>query len=175
MNGFIPTSPKAHSLKEREEELSLSSRKRRERDEEDSHRERKRSKRDPSETTGGGDDRQRAKRSHRDEKEKSHSDKTHQSHSKANHEETKAPLAAEPQIDAHTREREARNRERLQKELQRRQKQLQETESKVAGPKRRDSKLDGRVSQGSRRVSYKYEDESNEARVESEREASRWG
>ena len=122
-----------------------------------------------------GDDRQRSKRSHRDDKEKSHSDKAQRSHSKANHEETIALQAAQPHIDAHTREREARNRERLQKELQRRQKQLQETEPKGAGPKRRDSKLDGRVSQGIRRVSYKYEDESNEARVESEREASRWG
>ena len=176
VNGAIPTSPRAHKRKERDEEVSLSSRKRRERDEEEYQRARKRSKVDPTDSLGDGDDRQRSKRSHRDENGKSRDDKTQRKQSRTHEEETKAPQAAQPQMDAHTREREARNKERMQKELQRRQKQLDETtEIKVVGAKRRSSKLDGRVNQGSRRVSYKYEDESNEARVESEREASRWG
>ena len=78
-------------------------------------------------------------------------------------------------MDHHELEREARNRERLQKELQRRE----AMEGKAPAGKKRDSLINGRVGGGTRRVSYKYEDEeTNEARatrVESEREAGRWG
>ena len=78
-------------------------------------------------------------------------------------------------MDHHELEREARNRERLQKELQRRE----AMEGKTPAGKKRDSLVNGRVGGGGRRVSYKYEDEeTNEARatrVESEREAGRWG
>ena len=175
VNGSIPTSPKVHKYKERDEEPTLSRRKRRDRDEEDHHRERKRSKRDLSEPSADGDGKPRSKRSHRDEDDDFHNEKAQRASSKVTTEDSKTSKVVQPQLDAHTREREARNAERLQKEMQRRQKQLQETESKVPGPKRRDS----RTSQGGRRVSYKYEDEeSSEARasrVESEREASRWG
>ena len=81
---------------------------------------------------------------------------------------------AQPEKDHHTLEREARNKERLMKELQRRE----AMEGK--GPKRRGSGIDSKGAAGiGRRVSYKYEDEESEearaSRVESEREAGRWG
>ncbi len=86
----------------------------------------------------------------------------------------KAP-PKKPEMDHHELEREARNRERLLKELQRRE----AMDGKAPAGKKRDSQANGRVGGGGRRVSYKYEDEeTNEARatrVESEREAGRWG
>ena len=86
-------------------------------------------------------------------------------------ENSQQPPTPKLDTDPHTLEREARNRERMQKELQRRS----AVDTQGSGPKR---KMSGAVA-GGRRVSYKYEDEeSSEARtsrVESEREASRWG
>ena len=81
---------------------------------------------------------------------------------------------SQPEKDHHTLEREARNRERLMKELQRRE----AMEGKA--PKIRGSGIDSKGGVGiGRRVSYKYEDEESEearaSRVESEREAGRWG
>lgn len=73
-------------------------------------------------------------------------------------------------VDPYTLEREARNRERMQKEMQ---KGRSKVDTKGSGPKRKVSGAMG----GGRRVSYIDEGstEARTSRVESEREASRWG
>ncbi|KAH1287062.1 hypothetical protein KXW19_006654 [Aspergillus fumigatus] len=80
---------------------------------------------------------------------------------------------SEPEKDPHTLEREARNRERMLKEQQRREAMNAESKSS----RRRDNRQE-RILTGGRRLSYKYEDEepdsAHAARVEREREASRW-
>lgn len=73
---------------------------------------------------------------------------------------------SEPEKDPHTSEREARNRERLLREQQRRQAMHGDIDGKSS--RRRDTLS------GGRRLSYKYEDDASEARVEKEREANRW-
>jgi hypothetical protein len=65
----------------------------------------------------------------------------------------------------HTLEREARNQERMLKEQQRR-------ENAMNAERGGASKRHGVA--GGRRVSYKYEDETQSAMVEQEREAARW-
>jgi hypothetical protein len=65
----------------------------------------------------------------------------------------------------HTLEREARNRERMLKEQQRRENAVN---AERAGGSKRHSVA------GGRRMSYKYEDETQSAMVEQEREAARW-
>ena len=169
-NGVVPTGPAGSRRKEAADD---SARKRRDREDED-HHERKRPKRGRSVSPSDKDEYGREpRRSTRDEQTTSRS--TYNGSI-----QTKEKLAEKPQaapvklrIDPHTLEREARDRERLMKEMQRRQ----AMEGKGTGAKRRDSKVESRVS-GGRRVSYKYEDEeSDEARamrVESEREAGRW-
>lgn len=80
---------------------------------------------------------------------------------------------SEPEKDPHTLEREARNRERLLKEQQRREAMQADRDTTSKPSRRRDS----RQERGGRRLNYKYDDESDDARaarVEREREASRW-
>lgn len=173
VNGVPPTGPKADREKKREEELTHSSHKKRERGEDDDYdRDRKRSKPDHSESFENGDNHRSTKRAHREDTVKS-------SRKASQATQDMAPGKPQPQPpptpksapNPHELEREARNRERMQKEMQRRS----AADTKSTGPKR---KMSG-VASGGRRVSYKYEDEeSSEARtsrVESEREASRWG
>ncbi|PYI07681.1 hypothetical protein BO78DRAFT_312607 [Aspergillus sclerotiicarbonarius CBS 121057] len=116
-------------------------------------RDRKRPRRDRSESPVNSEysSRRRAKRDRNEEK----------------------PTAADPEKDPHTLEREARNRERMLKEQQRREAMHADRDGGKSSRKR-----DGRALPGGRRLSYKYEDEENDdaraARVEKEREASRW-
>lgn len=153
------TSPANGRRREKEE-----SRKRRDRDDEERHRDRKRSRRERSESPGGSYRSSRRSKHERGEKV------TSRAVPESEDRETK-PVKVEPEKDHHTLEREARNRERLLKEMQRR------SAMEGKGPSRRDSKLEGKG--GGRRVSYKYEDEESDearaARIESEREAGRWG
>lgn len=164
-------SPTDNRQKEKNDEPSQSSRKRRDREDEERHRERKRSRRDRSPEIENVENAPKTAQKKRDEEDA----RLNQDRKPILHEkpiENFHLAAKKPETDPHTLEREARNKERLLKELQRR-----EAMEGSAG-KRRDSNIDGRSVPGSRRVSYKYEDEeSNEARasrVESEREAGRW-
>ncbi len=167
--------PSDSRSKDKIDESGSSTRKRRDRDEEDSHRDRdrKRSKLDYSESAENKENHGRSRHSKREETETSSKHNTQRTQEKP----TEIPKAStkKPEMDHHELEREARNRERLLKELQRRE----AMEGKPPAGKKRDSQVNGRVAGGGRRVSYKYEDEeTNEARatrVESEREAVRWG
>lgn len=171
VNGVPPTGPKADRERKREEEFTHSGRKKREREEDDNYEgDRKRSKADHSEPFAKMDDHRSTKRVHREDTAKA-SHKASQAIQDAAPEKARPPLTPKPASNPHALEREARNRERMQKEMQRRS----AADTQSSGPKR---KMSG-VGSGGRRVSYKYEDEeSSEARtsrVESEREASRWG
>lgn len=166
--------PSDSRSKDKTDESGSSTRKRRDRDEEDSHRdrERKRSKLDYSELAEDKENHARSR--HRKREETETSSKHHTQRTLEKPTEISKPSAKKTEMDHHELEREARNRERLLKELQRRE----AMEGKPPAGKR-DSQVNGRVAGGGRRVSYKYEDEeTNEARatrVESEREAVRWG
>lgn len=155
----------------KEEEYTISSRKRRDRDDNDSHRERKRSKRE--EEIVEEVEASRSKHTRREEKDsRSNHDRAPKGPEKSA-EKAKSPPRG-PKIDQHALEREARNRERQMKELQRRA----VMEGKGPG-KGGDSRVGGRgtggLAPGSRRVSVKYEDDESIRRVENEREAGRWG
>ncbi len=171
VNGVPPTAPKADRERKREEELTHSGRKKREREEDDDYDgDRKRSKPDHSESFENRDDHRSTKRAHREDTVKS-SHTASQAIQDVAPEKPQPPPTPKSAPNPHALEREARNRERMQKEMQRRS----AADTKSSGPKR---KMSG-IGSGGRRVSYKYEDEeSSEARtsrVESEREASRWG
>ncbi len=162
--------------KDKHEESASSSRKRRDRDGEDSHRDRdrKRSKPGYPESSDNKENHTRSRHSKRDEMELNpRHDIGPRSQEKPSEKSKSSPK--KPELDHHELEREARNRERLQKELQRRE----AMEGKPIAGKKRDNLANGRAGGGGRRMSYKYEDEeTNEARatrVESEREAVRWG
>ena len=169
-NGAVPTSPASSRRKEGADD---SARKRRDREDEE-HRDRKRSKRGRSVSPLDRDNYGRdSRKGTRDEQTTSKPTSNGSTQPKEKHVEKPQAAPVKPRTDPHTLEREARDRERLMKEMQRRQ----AMEGKGTGPKRRDSKVEGKIG-GGRRVSYKYEDEeSDEARtmrVESEREAGRW-
>lgn len=171
VNGVPPTGPKADRERKREKELTHSGSKRREREEDDDYQgDRKRSKPDHSESFETMDDHRSTKRVHREDTVKSFH-KASQANQEVAPEKPQPPLTPKSASNPHALEREARNRERMQKEMQRRS----AADTKSSDPKRKMSA----VGSGGRRVSYKYEDEeSSEARtsrVESEREASRWG
>ena len=174
VEGNGPLSPTDNRRLDKHDDSSQSSRKRRDREDEDRHRERKRSRRERS-PQGEDEENNTRSRNSRREEPPTRPSRDHASKTLESPVEVSKPLTpTKPEMDHHTMEREARNRERLQKELQRRE----AMEGKGPSHKRRDSKTDGRSGTGTRRVSYKYEDEeSNEARasrVESEREAGRW-
>lgn len=171
VNGVPPTGPKADRERKREEGLTHSGRKKREREEDDEYEgDRKRSKADDSESFKKMDDHRSTKRVHGEETVKSFHNAS-QAILDVAPEKPQPPLTPKSTSNPHALEREARNRERMQKEMQRRS----AADTKSSGPKR----MMSAVGSGGRRVSYKYEDEeSSEARtsrVESEREASRWG
>ncbi|OGM51338.1 hypothetical protein ABOM_000143 [Aspergillus bombycis] len=139
----------------------------------DRDRDRKRSRRDRTESPVDSDyssryHSRRIKRSREDEiRDK---DRTRDKPSSS------SAKTSEPEKDPHTLEREARNRERLLKEQQRREAMHADRDAGKTS-RRRDSRQE-RPAAGSRRLTYKYEDDESDAaraaRVEKEREASRW-
>ncbi|KAL3471963.1 hypothetical protein BJX99DRAFT_236488 [Aspergillus californicus] len=140
----------------------------------DRSRDRKRSRRDRSESAAvdGDHSAKRTKRGREDDvRNPSSKDRLNQQREKPS-----TSNASEPEKDPHTLEREARNRERLLKEQQRRE-AMQVDRDAGKPSRRRDSRQERERDRGSRRLNYKYDDETDSARaarVEREREAGRW-
>jgi hypothetical protein len=137
-------------------------------DRDDSHRERR--KRSRRERADGGDvdegEEESRHRSRRHKREHGHDRREESVNGRRGSERSSAAATpVEPEKDIHTLEREARNRERMLKEQQRR-------ENAMNAERGGSSKRHGVA--GGRRVSYKYEDETQSAMVEQEREAARW-
>jgi hypothetical protein len=137
-------------------------------DRDDSHRERR--KRSRRERADGGDvDEGEEESRHRSRRHKrEHGHDRHEESVNGRRDSERSSAAAtpvEPEKDMHTLEREARNRERMLKEQQRRENAVN---AERAGGSKRHSVA------GGRRMSYKYEDETQSAMVEQEREAARW-
>jgi hypothetical protein len=138
-----------------------------EKERDDSHRERRKRSRREREDGGELDEadeesRHRSRRHRRD-----HGHDHHEESANGRRDSERSSAAAtplEPEKDIHTLEREARNRERMLKEQQRRENAM--NAEKGGAPKRHGVA-------GGRRVSYKYEDETQSAMVEQEREAAR--
>ncbi|KAL2825220.1 hypothetical protein BDW59DRAFT_146636 [Aspergillus cavernicola] len=149
----------------------------------DRERDRKRSRRDRSEAAAADGDYnpKKPKRAREDVRattsnSNSNRDCARESREKPPSSSSKPP---EPEKDPHTLEREARNRERLLKERQRREAMQADRDRDGGKPsRRRDSRQERERDRAGRRLNYKYDDETNSARaakVEREREASRWG
>ena len=142
-----------------------------EKEREDSNRDRrKRSRRDRED---GGDvdeiEEESRRRSRRHKRDDGHDHREESTNGRKGSERSSAaatPVEREPEKDMHTLEREARNRERMLKEQQRRENAMNAERGGGSGTRHGVA--------GGRRVSYKYEDETQSAMVEQEREAARW-
>ena len=139
-----------------------------EKEREDSHRDRRKRSRREREDGSEADEveeesRHRSRRHKRDHGHERNEDSVNER--KGSERSSAAATPVEPEKDMHTLEREARNRERMLKEQQRRENAM--NAERGAGSKRHSVA-------GGRRVSYKYEDETQSAMVEQEREAARW-
>jgi hypothetical protein len=139
-----------------------------EKEREESHRERR--KRSRREREDGGDvEEVEGESRHRSRRHKREHGRDHHGESvngrRGSEMSSAAATPVEPEKDMHTLEREARNRERMLKEQQRRENAM--NAERAGGPKRHGVA-------GGRRVSYKYEDETQSAMVEQERDAARW-
>ncbi|KAL4933330.1 uncharacterized protein BDV17DRAFT_287001 [Aspergillus undulatus] len=151
--------------KERERDRERDRPRERERDRD---RDRKRSRRDRSESAVDSDHYSRRAKRGREDDIRSSKDRAKDTREKA----PPSSKSSEPEKDPHTLEREARNRERLLKEQQRREAMNADRDSGKFSRRR-----DSRQERTGRRLNYKYDDESDSARaarVEKEREASRW-
>jgi hypothetical protein len=139
-----------------------------EKEREDSHRERRKRLRREREDGGELDEVEEESRHRSRRHRREHGHDHHEESVNGRKDSERSSAAAtpiEPEKDIHTLEREARDRERMLKEQQRRENAM--NAERGGAPKRH------RVA-GGRRVSYKYEDETQSAMVEQEREAARW-
>ncbi|KAF7586839.1 hypothetical protein BBP40_008247 [Aspergillus hancockii] len=140
----------------------------------DRERDRKRSRRDRTESPGDSDysSRHYSRRTKRSRED----DIRDRDRTTVKGMTSSSTKTTEPEKDPHTLEREARNRERMLKEQQRRE--AMHADRDPGKPSRRRDSRQERTLTGGRRLSYKYEDDESDAaraaRVEKEREASRW-
>ena len=138
-------------------------------DREESHRDRRKRSRRDREDGGELDEvgEESRHRSRRHKREHGHDHYEESVNGRKGSERSSAaatPVEREPEKDMHTLEREARDRERMLKEQQRRQNAI--NAERGGGSKRQGTA-------GGRRMSYKYEDETQSAMVEQERETAR--